>query len=125
MPRRAETEALLRDERECHHDGMPLALRRAMDVKHILSRARLLFLLFPLHGLLTAGGVGCGSVTANHLSTSSSIYGAYGHFGNGHSGYYGYYGCTDGYGYEDPVYGTGCDDGRTDYGYGFNYGYTP
>ena len=95
-----------------------------MDFKRLLSRSRFLFLVFPLHGLLTAGGVGCGSISTNTLSTSSSLYGAFGHFKNGHDGYYGYYGCTDGYGYDDPVYGVGCDDQRSVYGdpYGEPYG---
>jgi hypothetical protein len=93
-----------------------------MDFKRLLSRARFLALVFPLHGLLTAGGVGCGSVSTNAVSTSSSLYGAFGKHGNGHAGYYGYYGCTDGYGYDDPIYGIGCDDGSTTSIYGDPYG---
>ena len=103
-----------------------------MDFKRLLSRARFLFLVFPLHGLLTSGGVGCGSMSANTLSTTSPLYGAFGHFKNGHDGYYGYYGCTDGYGYDDPAYGIGCDDQRSVYGDpygdtygGYGYGYAP
>ena len=96
-----------------------------MDFRRLLSRARFLALVFPLHGLVTAGGVGCGTVSTNQLSTSSSIYGAFGKVGNGHPGYYGYYGCTDGYGYDDPIYGIGCDDGGYGDIYGPGYGYAP
>jgi hypothetical protein len=98
-----------------------------MNFKRALSRARFLALIFPLHGLLTAGGVGCGSVSTNQLSTSSSLYGAFGKGEHGHPGYYGYYGCSDGYGYDDPIYGIGCDEGSfgDPYGYGYGYGFTP
>jgi len=86
-------------------------------IKRIVSNARLLVLLFPLHGLLTAAGVGCGTVSTNHLSSNSALYGAFGRIGNGHYGYYGYYGCTDGYGYDDPTYGIGCDNLSSQSGY--------
>ena len=100
----------------------------AMTFESVLSRARVLLLALPLYALTSTVQVGCGSVGTTDLGTNAShvtAYGTYGRDGNGHYGFYGYYGCSDGYGFVEPGYGYGCDDGKTDgYGYG-GYGYGP